>query len=85
MYICCVYSGPCIYVRTYIVVYKWNYPEIQLTNIYKHLQHLQHLHNMDIQRALHNYIERMVTETDGMKVLLVDNETVLFLWVVMDV
>lgn len=33
-------------------------------------------YKMDIYRALHGYIERIVTETDGMKVLLVDSDTV---------
>ena len=33
---------------------------------------------MDIHRALFGYIERIVGEVDGMKVLLVDKETVCF-------
>lgn len=34
---------------------------------------------MDIHRALHLYVERIVGEVDGMKVLLVDNDTVQYL------
>ena len=44
----------------------------------------QHTSQMDIQSALYNYIERMVSDVEGMKVLLVDTDTVyLFVYVYM--